>query len=337
MSRVARQQHFLHHAEYQAMDLAEIEICSEADRVIAITHAVRHYLIEKGVDAEKIYVLPNGVDTQRFQRINPDRKLKEKLGLTDEIVIGYVGSFVKYEGLDILIEAFAQLFNEHKKIFLLLVGDGVNKKELEKQVEMLGIGSNVHFSGRVEHNEVQLYHSIIDIAPFARTPDIVCEFISPLKPFESMAMGQVAVASNVAALSEIIKDFENGRLFKKGDSYSLYKVLEELVTDRDEMRRLSKAGESWVNKNRDWDILASHLHEVHQHLLEGGDQPELLGNGKKLKIINGRVTTEISGKPTIMAIMDEFSTAALSPDANLILPTPENWKELIEELSLIHI
>jgi glycosyltransferase involved in cell wall biosynthesis len=75
--------------------------------------------------------------------------------------------------------------------------------------------------GRVPHDDVNRYHSIIDIAPFPRTPDIVCEFISPLKPFESMAMGQVVVGSDVAALREIITDGEHGRLFKKGDSHHL--------------------------------------------------------------------------------------------------------------------
>ena len=66
MSRVARQPHFYYHSEYEAMDNAEISICKESDLVLAITHAVRHYLVSKGVDEEKILALPNGVDTNRF-------------------------------------------------------------------------------------------------------------------------------------------------------------------------------------------------------------------------------------------------------------------------------
>ena len=86
------------------MDEAEIAVCLEADMVLAITHAVRYYLIEKGVDAERILVLPNGVDTQRFLPINQDQDLRMELGIGEGTVIGYVGSFVKYEGLDLLIK-----------------------------------------------------------------------------------------------------------------------------------------------------------------------------------------------------------------------------------------
>ena len=79
MSRVARQPHFYHHSEYAAMDAAEVSICKQADFVFAITHAVRHYLISKGVEPDKILVLPNGVDTNRFKPIPKDEKLKSEL------------------------------------------------------------------------------------------------------------------------------------------------------------------------------------------------------------------------------------------------------------------
>jgi len=225
MSRVARQPHFYHHSEYEAMDNAEISICKESDLVLAITHAVRHYLISRGVNEEKILVLPNGVDTNRFTPLEKDENLRSEIGLTDGLTIGYVGSFVRYEGLDLLVEAFNEVNKIHPNVNLLLVGDGETKLDLENMVKELRLEGNVFFTGRVPHSEVQNYHSLIDIAPFPRTPDIVCEFISPLKPFESMAMGQVVVASNVAALSEIIEDGVNGRLFKKGDHLSLSEVI----------------------------------------------------------------------------------------------------------------
>ena len=110
-------------------------------------------------------------------------------------------------------------------MYLLLVGDGQIRNELETLVDEHDLRNRVRFTGRVPHEDVNRYHSIIDIAPFPRTPDIVCEFISPLKPFESMAMGQVVVGSNVAALKEIIVDGEHGRLFRKGDSHTCMKCL----------------------------------------------------------------------------------------------------------------
>ena len=329
MSRVARQPHFLHHAEYKAMDEAELAICSEADLVLAITHAVRYYLIEKGVDPERILVLPNGVDSKRFVPIKQDHALRTELGLGEGTVIGYVGSFVKYEGLDLLIEAFAKLSAERNDVYLLLVGDGQIRNELESLVDEHDLRKRVRFTGRVPHEDVNRYHSIIDIAPFPRTPDIVCEFISPLKPFESMAMGQVVIGSNVAALKEIIVDGEHGRLFRKGDSHHLYEVLESIISQPKEMVRLKTSGLAWVKKHRDWGSLASYLNEVHNAVLNGASKPALLGDGQALTVRNGKVSSVIEGAPTILAIMDEFSSTALSADAHLIQPTPENWQELL--------
>jgi len=331
MSRVARQPHFLHHAEYEAMDAAEVAICKEADFVLAITHAVRHYLIDKGVAKDRILVLPNGVDTHRFTPIEPDEDLRSELEIGEGIVIGYVGSFVKYEGLDLLVEAFAKLRESHPNVYLLLVGDGDTRNELEALVDQLDIRDGVRFTGRVPHDEVNRYHSIINIAPFPRTPDIVCEFISPLKPFESMAMGQVVVGSDVAALREIITDGEHGRLFKKGDSHDLFEVLSTLVSNPEEMSRLRSSGLDWVKEHRDWSKLASYLNEVHNAMFTGDEPPELLGSGQALTILNGKVSTMIQGKPNLMVIMDEFSTTALSADANLVRPTPENWRALLDQ------
>ena len=139
MSRVARQPHFLHHADYEAMDAAEVAICKEADFVLAITHAVRHYLIDKGVSKDRILVLPNGVDTHRFTPMKSDEDLRSELEIGEGIVIGYVGSFVKYEGLDLLVEAFAKLRGHHQNIYLLLVGDGDTRNQLEALVDQLDI------------------------------------------------------------------------------------------------------------------------------------------------------------------------------------------------------
>ena len=331
MSRVSRQPHFLHHCEYQAMDEAELAVCKEADTVLAITHAVRYYLIDKGVDSSKIFVLPNGVDSHRFQPVTEDNNLREELGLTDGPVIGYVGSFVGYEGLDLLVDAFAKLVEHRPDANLLLVGDGDTKAALEKQVNRLGLDERVVFTGRVSHDDVERYHSLIDIAPFPRTPDIVCEFISPLKPFESMAMGQLVIASDVAALKEIIVDGENGRLFKKGDSHSLYEVLNDVLGDDQLCQRLASAGTEWVRANRDWKTLATYLSFVHASLLEDAEPPALLGTGQALQVVNGRVMTMLDRTPVIMAIMDEFSATALAPDATLLRPTPTSWRSMLED------
>ncbi|MGY8868042.1 MAG: glycosyltransferase, partial [Methylophagaceae bacterium] len=118
--------------------------------------------------------------------------LIKELGFEDKVVIGYIGSFVKYEGLDLLLEACAILKEKHGDIFrLLLVGDGDTMQQLRRTTQFLQLEDQVVFTGRVSHDKVQNYYSLIDIAPLPRKGLRVCELVSPLKPFEAMGSGKV--------------------------------------------------------------------------------------------------------------------------------------------------
>src|SRR5699024_9078488 len=99
---------------------------------------------------------------------------------------------------------------------VLIVGDGAEYENLKTQVRLLGIDSFFRFVGRVPHNQVEKYYSIVDIMPFPRLSVPVCEMVSPLKPFEAMAMGKVVVASDVAAMAEIVSDGTTGLLHQIG-------------------------------------------------------------------------------------------------------------------------
>lgn len=124
----------------------------------------------------------------------------------------------------------------------------------------------VHFTGRVPHDDVGKYYSLIDIAPFPRHPLPVCEMVSPLKPFEAMAMGKTVVASDVAALAEIVDDGVTGKLHTKGDSRSLADTLDGLLTDQRLCRLLGGAGRSWVERERSWSSLSTSVGTLYREL-----------------------------------------------------------------------
>lgn len=244
----------------------EADAARGATRVFTITNALREEMISRGVDERKITVLPNGVDTSRFTPIERDDALAAELGVTNKIVIGYIGSILDYEGLELLIDAAARMAVERSDFHLLFVGDGAELEFFQNRVENEGLGDVITFTGRVPHEDVERYYSLVDIAPFPRLPLPVCEMVSPLKPFEAMAMGKAVVASNVAALEEIVTPGLNGQLHIKGDSYSLQAELERLLNDRELMKRLGEQARDWVVANRDWGTIAKTVSETYGEL-----------------------------------------------------------------------
>ncbi|PJI94263.1 glycosyltransferase [Luteimicrobium subarcticum] len=242
--------------------------CIEADRVFVITRAVRDVMIDRGVAAEKIRVLPNGVDSSRFGSLPRDADLARELGVEGYPVIGYVGSMVFYEGLELLVEAAQQLHARGVKFKMLLVGDGDVAPGLREQVVERGLSDVVIFTGRVPHHDVERYYSLIDVAPFPRTSSPVTEAVSPLKPFEALAMQRAVVVSSVGALTEIITDGENGLVFRKDDVGSLVEQLERLVLDESFRLALAERGREWVVRERDWRVVVGVVDETYRELSE---------------------------------------------------------------------
>lgn len=245
----------------------EAEAALGASAVVAITGALKAELVARGVPGERITVVPNAVDTRRFVARERDQDLAAELGLLGRPVIGYVGSITDYEGLDHLIEAAAQLKDKRGSDFgVLIVGDGPALADLKKRTAGHRLGDLVVFTGRVPHDQVERYYSLIDIAPFPRKPLRVCELVSPLKPFEAMAMGKAIVVSSVAALEEIVADDETGLVHRKGDIDHLARVLDRLLDDGVLRARLGQAAVEWVRRERDWGPICRRLADLYDDL-----------------------------------------------------------------------
>lgn len=255
---------------YRYMARMEADAAANADQVITITNALREELIARGVDGQKIFVVPNGVEASRFSPREKNHELAVRHGLQDKIVVGYVGSILDYEGLDLLITAAQKLKQERDDVAFLLVGDGAELAQFRERVESENLSETVIFTGRVPHHEVEDYYSIIDICPFPRMPLPVCEMVSPLKPFEAMAMEKAVIASDVAALAEIVKDGSNGLLFEKGNAESLTQGLRVLLNDAQLRQRLAQSGRRWVVEERDWTKLSGIIGDIYTAL--GGYQ-----------------------------------------------------------------
>lgn len=268
ITRISRDPDWKDSEYYNMMVQLEAQAAKDADAVFTLTDALKKELVARGVSAEKIHLLPNGVDSSRFVPKERNNDLALKLGLNDKVVIGFLGSVVQYEGVEYIIQAAALLKKQGITNFsVLIVGDGAVLNNIKSVTSQLNMDDCVKFTGRVPHDEIEDYYSIVDICPLPRKGLPVCEMVSPLKPFEAMAMGKVVIASDVAALAEIIDDGVTGLVHKKDDHEDLANKISRLITDRALRERLGKTAREWVVAERDWKVIAKRVDDVYCSLL----------------------------------------------------------------------
>lgn len=241
----------------------ETQAVKDADWVLTLTGALRERTIRRGADASRISLLPNGVDVNQFLPLIRDEELVNQLGLQGKTIIGYIGSLVDYEGIDLLLEAVQKISQTRNDFHLLIVGSGQYVPTLKSVAQKLRVNDVVTFVGRVSHTEVNRYYSIIDICPLPRLPLPICEEVSPLKPFEAMAMEKCVVVSSVSAMAEIIDDRDTGVVFTKGDVNSLAENLVALIEDPERRARIGVNARAWVVENRTWSAITQEVARVY--------------------------------------------------------------------------
>jgi glycosyltransferase involved in cell wall biosynthesis len=268
LMKVSRDDTFGQTDRYRFLEHVETEVCLQADAVFVITRALRTEMARRGVPEDRMVVLPNGVHTEQFAPRERDRELAAELGVQDVPVIGYAGGLVDYEGLELLMAAAARMKADGVRFRVVVVGDGPQEASVRAACDRLRLGDVVTFTGRVAHDQVGRYLSLFDVTPFPRLPLPVCELISPMKPFEAMAMGKAVVVSSVAALTEIVDDDRTGLVFAKGDPVDLAVTLRRLIDDPALRDRVGAAGLAWVRAERDWSTVTETADATYREVLE---------------------------------------------------------------------
>ena len=253
--------------KYRVVRLLETWACRHASQIAVICGGLRDELILRGIPAQKITVVSNGTDPVNFRAGIRDSALARDLGIAGKKVIGFVGSFNHYEGLDLLIRAVEELATMRSDIVALLVGGGEMENELRDQINQKSAQGRVILPGRIPHERIPEIYSLMDLLVYPRYSIRLTELVTPLKPLEAMAMGKPIVASDVGGHRELIRDGETGVLFQAGDLTSLVKTL-NLVLDNDEWReRIAAQGADWVRKNRSWEKTTSSYSEIYERAL----------------------------------------------------------------------
>lgn len=238
---------------YQLQYALEARTAAQSDHVFTLGVAMRDELIRRGVPAKKITLAPNGCDTEKFTPHSPDKTLAARYDIPPNVpVIGYIGSFVQYEGLDDLIRACTHLRQRGLNFRLMLVGGGPAEDDILRAAADARLGEQLILPGRIPHAEVEAHYSLINIAPFPRKSQPVTELVPPLKPLEAMAMGKAVVVSSVQPLAEMLSDGQTGLIFQKDSTEDLARTLAQLITHPALSSRLGKAARAWVVTERSW-------------------------------------------------------------------------------------
>ncbi|MGH7154184.1 MAG: TIGR04063 family PEP-CTERM/XrtA system glycosyltransferase [Acetobacteraceae bacterium] len=256
---------------YRATRGFETCLLRRADAVITLCRAMRVELSGRGVPESRISVVPNAVEPTRFRTPQPkDRILADRFALGGHVVLGFIGSFYHYEGLDLLIEALPAIRQRNPAVSVLLVGGGPMDDQLRRQVAELGLSDAVHFAGRVPHAEVERYYDLVDLLVFPRRRLRLTELVTPLKPVEAMAEGRLVVASDVGGHRELIDDGRTGFLFPADDVVALAQRVQEVIEATDRHGPVREAGRRFVAEERVWPVSAAAYAPVYEGLLASG-------------------------------------------------------------------
>jgi glycosyltransferase involved in cell wall biosynthesis len=243
----------------------ETRCMTDADLVVTLGEAMREEIIGRGVPAENVIIVPNGV-SEEFLRPLPDgAALRARLGIRPgEHVVGLVSSLVAHEGIGTLLEAVKILGDRGVKTRALIVGDGPERTALQRHAADLGL--DAIFTGRVPPARVRDYHAVLDVFVVPRTPDRVCQLVTPLKPVEAMASGLPVVLSSVRALSEIVRDRETGLLSTPLDAGELADRLQQLLANPELRAKLGVNARDWVARDRTWAHNAARYRDAYRRL-----------------------------------------------------------------------
>lgn len=238
---------------YRLTRALETYALRRVDHVFTICEGLRRDIVARGIDSNKVTVIPNAVDIENFEPGGQaDESLKSQLGLSGCTVLGFIGSFYAYEGLDLLLQALPAILRGQPEVRVLLVGGGPQEVALKAQAQTLGLSDQVIFTGRVPHAEVTRYYDLVDVLVYPRHSMRLTELVTPLKPLEAMAQGRILVASDVGGHQELIRDGETGFLFKAGDADALAQTVLKLLRQPERWAALRARGRQFVERERNW-------------------------------------------------------------------------------------
>lgn len=252
--------------KYKAIHWLETLGCHMVDHIYPICEPLKQDLIKRGINQEKITVIPNIVTENSFINHVSETEidvLKQKYGLRDsDYVLGFIGSFYAYEGLEDLMPIMLHYQKTKQPIKLLLVGGGTVEVPLQEYVKTHALGDMVIFTGRIPHIQVQNHYQLCNAMIYPRRSMRLTETVTPLKPLEAAAAKIPVILSNIGGHRELLTDKETG--FFIDDFTNIPDIAEKIkniITDKTQLNRIANNAFDDVKAHRQADAVIKRYYQ----------------------------------------------------------------------------
>ncbi|WP_437503536.1 glycosyltransferase family 4 protein [Sorangium sp. So ce1099] len=248
------------HPVVRGLTLVEEHLYRAADEIVVVTRSFRERLVARGVPADKIDIIRNGVDLGRFVPSSRATPLRAELGFGDRLVVAYVGTHGMAHGLSAVLDV-AHGLRDREDIRFLFVGDGAERASLEARARELGL-SGVTFLGARPRDAMTEVYATADICLVPLRKTELFQTVIPSKIFEILAMERPVVISVDGEARSIIEEAQAGLFAPPEDVAAMTRAILELASDPDRRRRMGEAGRAYVTRSFDRDTLAREYAEV---------------------------------------------------------------------------
>jgi len=254
---------------YRRFQNYETKVLRSADSVVCISETLKREAISRGVSESKITVVTNAVDEKMLTGSENHElfdQVKQQLALEKSTkVVGYIGSLRAMEGVDLTAEAVAQLSSSGHDVRFFVLSSESGQAELRRHCDQLGLGDKAVIAGPVPHDSVPQFYDLIDIFVVSRPNSRVTRLVTPLKPFEAMAMKKAVIGSKLPALEEIIDDGKTGLLYDADDVESLTATIAKAMASDKLIKLLGDNAHSWINECRTWQSVVSNYAHAYRY------------------------------------------------------------------------
>lgn len=225
------------------LEKVELFLYRKADAIVSVTHAFKASLITRGIEAGKIHVVTNGVDTSRFSPREKDVDLVQRLNLQGKFVAGYIGTHGLAHSLETLLDAakVLKVAPDGDQFCFILLGDGANKSSLQRRAMSEGL-NNVIFVDSVPKDQVVRYWSLLDASIIHLKKDPLFTTVIPSKLFECMGMGVPILHGVEGESANVVQREDVGLLFEPQNPDALTEGLRKLSGDPASLARFKAKG-----------------------------------------------------------------------------------------------
>jgi glycosyltransferase involved in cell wall biosynthesis len=245
------------------LEWLEKKICENSDRIMAVSNYTAKSIInEYQISSKKVAVVPNAVDTKRFNPNVDCREVRERLSLLSEPIVLYVGKLDYHKGVEYLIKGFASVVKDFPDAKLVIVGDGPTRKNTEYLLDTYKLRNSVIFIGRVSDEDLPKYYAASDLVVL---PSLMEGFGIVL--LEAMACGKPCVATKVGGTEEAVVNNETGLIVPPADQNSIYNAIRTLLLDKNLSKKFGKNGRKRVLKNFTPDRVAIQTVNLYKDML----------------------------------------------------------------------